>query len=112
MGRNRMPPVPGGVVWWDLKGKRHHTEHPPPAPTAVATQMLIIGVGLVLSAVFGVFVISSFISGSSAMIILGIVLCVVGVFVLIIGCNCYYTRKDETITLVFPLSGAVQYITG
>ena len=80
-----MPPVPGGVVWWDLKGKRHHTEHPPPASTAVATQMLIIGLGLVLSAI-GVFVISSFISGSSAMIILGIVLCVVGIFVLIIGC--------------------------
>ena len=106
----RDPPVPGGVIWWDRDGAQKHTPRPPGKPFQAANLLFMFG-GL-----FGfqcvMFFILAGVLDTSSLAFAGAA-CLIATAILIGGgFTCYHKRKNDVITLLYPTSGAVEYLKG
>ena len=107
---NQLPPVPGGVIWWDQKGVQKHTPYPPPSPMRGPIVLFLLG-GILGFQCIVLFVMAGMLGGTGV-IIAGVALFVVTAFLIGGGVKCYYAKRDVVYTLFYPTSGAVEYLKG
>ena len=108
--RHRMPPVPGGVIWWDQKGVQQHTPYPPGSPLRGAIVLFMVGGFVGLQCIM--FFVMAVTLEQTTIVIGGVVCVIISALLIGGGCKCYHTRKKHVLTLFYPTSGAVEYIMG
>ena len=107
---NRLPPVPGGVIWWDQDGVQKHTPYPPASPMKGPILLFVFG-GLFAFQCVAIFIMAA-VLGGTGVVIAGVVFLVLSALLLGGGYKCYQGKKDIVITLFYPNSGAVEYLKG
>ena len=124
-GSHRQRCPPGGVIWWDQYGMRHHSLNPPSAPGVRPTLCLFVLGGILVFPCIGLFAVAAFATLENKLhfVLSGLALGIVEINVLYRGWKCSQIAKKHTITLYFPGTGGepvngvtiepcVKYVTG